>query len=136
MTRPVFIVAALIVIALAGAGCGDDESSTPTPSVTQSTTATTVAEEDVKRPPKPDITVVVAGTTISGGGRKTAELGKPLRIQVIADVKDEVHLHGYDKLVNVAAGKPATIAFTPDIPGVFEVELESKGLKLLDLVVK
>jgi hypothetical protein len=47
-----------------------------------------------------------------------------------------VHLHGYDRKVAVAKGRPATLTFTADIPGVFAVELESHGIKLLDLVVK
>jgi hypothetical protein len=73
---------------------------------------------------------------VSGGGRKTVKLGDTVRVQVIADTKDEVHLHGYDKKVDVASGMPASLMFTADVPGIFEVELESRGLKLLDLVIK
>jgi heme/copper-type cytochrome/quinol oxidase subunit 2 len=57
-------------------------------------------------------------------------------IRVTSDVADEVHLHGYDKKVDVAPGAPATLTFTADIPGIFEVELESRSIKLIDLVVQ
>ena len=59
-----------------------------------------------------------------------------MRLQVVADTADEVHLHGYDKKVDLVKGKPANLTFKADVPGIFEVELEERGLKLLDLVVK
>ncbi len=40
-------------------------------------------------------------------------------------MSDEVHVHGYDHRAPVAPGAPAEVRFTPDIPGVFEVELEA-----------
>ena len=52
-----------------------------------------------------------------------------------ADRADEVHLHGYDRKVDIEPGKPAELEFTADVPGVFEVELEEAGLKLVELQV-
>jgi hypothetical protein len=130
--RTRWISVGIVVLGIGAAGCGG-ESTTTLPA---STAVTTTPEAEVVRPPKPDFVVIVVGTTVSGGGRKTVKLGDTVRVQVIADTKDEVHLHGYDKKVDVASGMPASLMFTADVPGIFEVELESRGLKLLDLVIK
>lgn len=137
MSARILICLAGIVVGGFAAGCGGGGSpSASTPSTPPAATATSSTVPKPVRPATPDLVVIVVETTVSGGGRKTIKLGEPVRIQFIADVADEVHLHGYDKKVRVAPGRPATLVFTPDIPGVFEVELEEKGLKLLDLVVK
>ncbi len=76
------------------------------------------------------------GGAITGGGRREAPLGSTVSIEVTSDVADEVHLHGYDKKVDVTPDAPATLTFTADIPGIFEVELESRAIKLIDLAVR
>lgn len=67
--------------------------------------------------------------------RVKVALGEPLVLQVTSDVADEIHVHGYDITRDVAAGGTATLTFTPEAPGIFEVELESRGLRLLELQV-
>jgi hypothetical protein len=47
-----------------------------------------------------------------------------------------VHLHGYDLHQDVDAGGTARIRFQAKIPGVFEAELESRKLQILELTVK
>ncbi len=54
---------------------------------------------------------------------------------VSSDVVDEVHLHGYDKSVDVTPGTPARLAFVASLPGRFEVELEDRALQIADLEV-
>ena len=68
--------------------------------------------------------------------RLEARLGEELRILVTSDVADEVHLHGYDRRAQVAAGGQAAIALKAEIPGVFEMELEKRHLRLGELLVK
>jgi hypothetical protein len=51
-------------------------------------------------------------------------------------VADEVHVHGYDLTVDLEAGQPGELTFTPNAAGVFEVELEEHGLQLLELEVR
>lgn len=131
MRRAILIILCLGACGIGIAACGG---SSKTTSTAQGVTTTTAAE--VVNPPAPDFVVQVAGDTISGGGRKTVTLGKTVRIQVVADTTDEVHLHGYDKKVDVSQGHPGTLTFTADVPGIFAVELESRSLKLLDLVIK
>lgn len=59
-----------------------------------------------------------------------------LRIVVIADVTDHVHVHGYDLMADVAPGSPAVVAFTTDVAGRFEVELEDRGRQIAQLTVQ
>ena len=107
-------------------GCGDDSAS--------SSSTTTSASIDTTG--AVTIEVGYAGGSITGGGRRSAALGQAVVIKVTSDIADEVHLHGYDKKADAAPGSVATITFIADKPGIFEVELEKKGLKLFELEVK
>ena len=125
--RPRHLVAAAVTAAvMILAGCGDDavSSSTTTTSGSINTTGAVTIE------------VGYAGGSITGGGRRSAALGQTVVIKVTSDIADEVHLHGYDKKADAAPGTVATITFIADKPGIFEVELEKKGLKLFELEVK
>lgn len=78
----------------------------------------------------------MADGEVAGPGRVTVPLGSQIRLEVTADEADEVHFHGYDVFADVAPGAPAVILLTADIPGVFEVELEGRGLELVLVEVK
>ena len=71
------------------------------------------------------------------GGVQTIKVkgGDVARIVVVSDVADEVHLHGYDRSVDVAPGKPGRLRFRADAEGVFEIELEERALKIANLEV-
>jgi len=75
------------------------------------------------------------GKVVGGLNRTTVDKGTMLTVAVTADVSDEVHLHGYDRMRNVAPGKPAKITLVASIPGRFEIELENRGLQIADLQV-
>jgi hypothetical protein len=131
------------VAALTLAACGDDGSpratgTTTTTTPTAATTSTTIdGGTATTADPTPVIEVRVVGGRPQGGVRRERiDSGETVVLRVVADVADEVHLHGYDKRADVAPGKPAQIRFTADIPGVFEVELEQRRQKLLDLEVR
>jgi hypothetical protein len=141
----VAVLAAAAVLTLAA--CGDDgtpqatgtTTTTTTPAATTSTTTgpTTSAEPTTTADPTPVIEVRVAGGKVQGGVRRErVQSGETVVLRVVADVADEVHLHGYDRTANVAPGKPAQIRFTADITGVFEVELEQRKQPLLMLEVR
>jgi hypothetical protein len=68
--------------------------------------------------------------------RLTVPKDTRLRIVVIADVTDEVHVHGYDLMAEVAPGEPAVVAFTADLAGRFEIELEDRGRQIAQLTVQ
>ena len=134
------------VAALALAACGDNGSpqatGTTTSTTPAATTSTTTGPATTARPtttadPTPVIEVRVTGGKPQGGVRRERlKRGDTVVLRVVADVADEVHLHGYDRTANVAPGKPAQIRFTADITGVFEVELEQRKQPLLMLEVR
>jgi hypothetical protein len=65
-----------------------------------------------------------------------ASQGGHVEVIVASDVDDEVHIHGYDIMLDVSLQEPAKVRFTADIPGVFEVELEQSTTFLFDLTVR
>ena len=54
---------------------------------------------------------------------------------VHSDVADEIHVHGYNLMKDVAAGGTVKISFVADVPGRFEAELENHGTQIADLTV-
>jgi hypothetical protein len=83
------------------------------------------------------VRIVVRGGKVDGGlKRTTVEKGRKVVLIVRSDVADEVHLHGYDKSVDVTPKKPARLVFVASIPGRFEVELEDRGLQIGDVEVR
>ncbi|MYB28660.1 MAG: hypothetical protein F4X38_05910 [Acidimicrobiaceae bacterium] len=82
------------------------------------------------------ITVDVAGGAPVGGVQRVeVDLGSVVALMVTSDIAEEVHVHGYDILRAVSEGHPARFAFTAEIPGVLEVELEDSGRLLLLLEI-
>jgi heme/copper-type cytochrome/quinol oxidase subunit 2 len=73
--------------------------------------------------------------TSSAGDRLQVAVGETVRLEVASDTAEEVHVHGYDLSADVAPGQTASLAFTADIPGIFEVELEKSHTPLLSLEV-
>lgn len=68
--------------------------------------------------------------------RLSVARGARVRLVAIADVRDHVHLHGYDLFADVAPGRPAVIPFVARITGRFEVELEDRGRLIAQLTVR
>jgi hypothetical protein len=56
-------------------------------------------------------------------------------VWVLSDIDDEIHVHGYDLYFEAMAGVPVEVALTADVPGIFEVELESSHIPLFELEV-
>ena len=71
---------------------------------------------------------IEGGQPVGGAQQVDLALGAEVTIRVTADVEDEVHVHGYDLLSDVAPGAPTEITFFAEIPGQFEVELEGAGV--------
>ena len=80
--------------------------------------------------------VIVGGQSQGGIARDSVTQGQDVVITVTSDVADEVHLHGYDLSADVAPGAPATIRFTADAPGRFEIELENSAVQIAELEVR
>ena len=80
--------------------------------------------------------MVVNGAPKGGIVRETVDKGDRVVLVVRSDVADEIHLHGYDIMRDVAPGKPARLPFKATIPGRFEVELEGRGVQIADITVE
>lgn len=65
----------------------------------------------------------------------SADVGDTVELTVTSDVADEVHVHGYDLHAPVGPDQPAVVTFQSDIPGVFEIELEQRGLRIAEATV-
>ena len=136
-------VALLVALFLVLRGTDDDEQvaattavNLPPPTEEASTTVTTApATTPVPGPLR--IRVTVRGGRVEGGVRTVGvEQGERILLVVRADVADHVHLHGYDRMADVAPGAPAQLGFRATIPGRFEVELEDRKLRILELEVR
>jgi hypothetical protein len=133
--RKVALIAAslglLVSLFLALRPNDDDETAAPTTTAGTTTEATTTTEPPATTT-EPPATTAPSGPvrfSIAAGGvieRGKVKVGRAVVITATADVTDEVHLHGYDLSADVAPGKPARIEFDADIPGQFEIELESR----------
>lgn len=132
-----WLVASVLALALAACGGGDDQdqatAATARPGTTAAGSATTAEAANGAQ----TVQVTVTGTKVETAERRVkVPLDGKVRLEVTADRADEVHLHGYDRKVDIEPGQPAVLEFTADVPGVFEVELEEAGLKLVELQVQ
>jgi heme/copper-type cytochrome/quinol oxidase subunit 2 len=83
------------------------------------------------------IDVVYAHGQVTGGVRtETVRVGDKVRLRVTSDVSEEIHVHTYDAMADVAPGMTAQIELTATIPGRHEVELEKSRKQLLVLEVR
>jgi hypothetical protein len=129
--------AVLVLSVLALTGCGGNKG-TPTASLTAPPPTPSNKCGVASFPAAPSGTTLVAAV-VTGTKVTTAHTtwdvkkGSPVRIVVVADRADEVHVHGYDKKQATVPGCPTVIDFTASIPGSVEVELEKAGLHLFDL---
>lgn len=98
------------------AGCTTSDT-VPTSTTSVATTTTTVASEPL------EIDVIVGEN--SGDERiEVVALGDEVRITLLNPTQeDEYHLHGYDIVSKkMAPGAPATLSFTANVAGTFELE--------------
>jgi hypothetical protein len=134
----------LVVVVVAGGfvlasslGSDDGKDTAPTthaaPATTEAAPAATTAAT-----PKPTVkTVVVRNAKPAGGVQSiTVKQGDTLRFAVQSDVADGIHVHGYDIEKEVEAGGSVSFAFPAKIGGVFEVELENRGVQIASLKVE
>ncbi len=82
-------------------------------------------------------------TLVVEGGRPRDEAreltfakGERVRFRVRSDVAEELHIHGYDRYVDVVPGRTATVSFPATIEGIFEIELHGAGVQLASLRVE
>ena len=148
LQRAAVIVGAIAVLVVAyiliqgGSDDGGDKATTasaPSTSAAQPTTSTqdTSTEQTPAAPAKPAVaTVRVVDAKPQGGVRKLEfDKGDQIRFRVVSDTADEIHVHGYDIMKDVAQGGSVSFAFKGSIDGRFVVELEDHGEQIAELDV-
>lgn len=109
------VFGACAVLMMTVSGCASSDSTTSTTTTVVSTT--TVAVE----PLEIDVTV---GENSGNDRIEVVALGDEVRITLVNPTQeDEYHLHGYDIMSKkMAPGAPATLSFTANVAGTFELE--------------
>jgi hypothetical protein len=149
LQRLAIVVGAIVVLVVAyvlisgGSDDGTKDATQPAatqPAATQSTEstdtgATTTATEPAAAPAPPTVRVVDAKP--QGGVKKlTFKKGDQIRFRIVSDTADEIHVHGYDLMKDVAKGGSVTFSFKGSIDGRFVVELEGHGEQIAELDVE
>ncbi len=130
----VLLPAAFLFGACNGGSEAPDRSPKPSPSATHAGHTQTAT-------PAPTFSGKVVQVTVAAGKAEVAERtvevkrGETVRIEVMSDVDDELHVHGYDLKTAVTAGQTSVLELVAAIPGTFEVELERAKLDLFRLTV-
>ncbi|MEI8409237.1 MULTISPECIES: cupredoxin domain-containing protein [unclassified Kribbella] len=139
------------------AGCGNESDSGTSPSTTPSATTPSSPPTDLPTtttPGKPntsspsntadpsgeqaDVTVSVTvanGKVNPSGATIKVKAGQTVLVTAVSDAADEVHIHGYDKELPLTPGKPASVKFTANMKGTFEIETHESGKLVAKLVV-
>jgi hypothetical protein len=138
-----YILALPFLLVACGARTSAESAPTTRPPVTtttvQTTTTgiatTTTAEATTTTSAPANLIRVEGGVKVEGPDTISVTQGEVVRIQVVADVVDEVHVHGYDLFFETIPGEPVVVEFAADATGIFEVELEGGNLGLVDIEV-
>jgi hypothetical protein len=136
-------VAAAIVLFVVLNADGDEDKTSAVAPIQESTTAVdtgaTAAEKPERkqrRAKKPPTIVVRGGSPVGGVKKLEFKSGERVRFAVRSDVGDEVHVHGYDRSSVVQAGGQVRFDFKANLEGVFEIELERRGVQIAELRVE
>jgi hypothetical protein len=144
MRRVIAVCAVALIVAACSSGSGVE---TTTTAGVVTTTIQSAATTDAPPGPSttttaaapgttaPEIEVTVADGEVDGPDQFEVKQGDVVSIWVLADVSDEIHVHGYDLGFDAEAGVPIEVTFTAGVTGIFEVELESSSTLLFELVV-
>ena len=136
-------VIAVVAIVVLTAGGGPDETgqdsantsaqqtSTPTPSAEQEGDGSPTSTPTPTPTPKPQPPLLRAG--------KVTKLrfteGETIRFRARSAQAEEIHVHGYDRYVDVPAGETVNVSFKADITGIFESELHGSAEQIGELRV-
>ena len=107
------------------------------PRTATTTATTTTAPPTIGSPELVGVAIhVAAGKPIDGIQRITVAKGDSVQVEVTGAPGEELHLHGYDKTLELGADGAGTLAFEATIQGRFELELERAGVAIADITVR
>ncbi len=128
--RTFVLLAALLALALGVDACGTGGDTTAAETGSTSTSGAPGAEARV-----PTI-VVEHGEPVGGIAKLEYSAGEQIRFKVKGDEAEEIHLHGYDLMEDIPqGGGTVEFDFAAEIEGIFEAELEERGVQILELRV-
>jgi FtsP/CotA-like multicopper oxidase with cupredoxin domain len=94
-------------------------------------TETVEAEDD-----KPVVIRVEGGEPKGGAKTITVKQGEQVRIRVVVDEPQEIHIHGYELEREATPDDPAEFEFTAELEGIFDIETHLTDAKIGTLVVE
>ena len=118
----VAVAAVIAVVAVLVLRTGDEEDDSPAP---VRTTTTAPAQK-----PKPPLLTANSGKTVR------AKKGQVVRFRARSKTAEELHVHGYDVLRPLPAGRTITVRFRAKLEGVYEIELERSHTPAGELEVR
>jgi heme/copper-type cytochrome/quinol oxidase subunit 2 len=74
--------------------------------------------------------VVKGGRLVSGRRVLVVHRDDDVTLRITSDKADRFHLHGYNKLIDLAPGRTATLTFKATLTGRFTYELHGADLEL------
>jgi len=82
------------------------------------------------------LAITVAGGTVSPlGANIPVKVGQRIRVTVVSDIAESIHIHGYDITLTVPPAVPGEISFTANQIGVFNIETHESGKLVATLIV-
>jgi hypothetical protein len=133
-TFPALTLAATLLVA--GCSSGDPGTTTPPSTSPASSTSAGTSSSQTAFAGTEIVVAVTNGKVSPPTHRVKVAKDTAVRLLVTSDVNEELHVHGYDLMKELPAGQQATLDFTADQAGVFEVEAEESGLQLAQLEVR
>ncbi len=138
---PAAIAVFLIVVAVAlFLFLGDDDTADQSTELTSSESTQTSQNGGAsggKKEPTEDVTVIEIKDGGPVGGVQDLEFtaGDEIRFIVKSDADYEIHFHGYDVMMDVAAGDQVEFDVPASIEGVFEAEIEDTATQIAEISV-
>jgi hypothetical protein len=136
----VILVAGIALAASSGGDDGEEEAGDTTPPAqTQAPAADgeTTGQPTTPQPPPPRVETIRIrdGAPVGGEQELRYERGDTIRLRFVSDAAGEVHIHGFDRYVQVGPS-PKTARFRADLEGIFEVEDHGSGEVLAMLEIR
>ena len=126
---------AVAVVAFVIVSSGDDDESKPAATPAERTAKSPTAKPATEKPEPPKIEIR-DGKPVGGVKKIAVDKGDRVQFRVTSDVADEIHVHGYDLMKDVAAGGSVSFDFKAETDGVYEIELEDRGEQIASLTVE
>jgi hypothetical protein len=94
------------------------------------------ATQQAPPPPRVESVRIRDGRPVGNARTLKFERGDTIRLRFSSNAASEVHIHGFDKYVNVPAGGTARARFKANLEGVFEVEDHGTAALLAKLEIR